>query len=738
MKKVFEFKTSTGKTISEFIDNKTFKMIYEDKKGKYELDLYSVDDFKEDERDVYIGYTIDEIIASGKDVLGEYLLRNGESDYSEVKKVLPKITKEAYAFLGGPCSWSGLMVYPDGAIYNQPIRQDRKGDKIFDPEKADSYLGKITPKRMLLSKEYPIMISLHTDGEKSLELMYFVEVGDTDRDPIAWIRAKKYENKTPDDFQISYMVGAIAREGDQSYFDETPPSEEIFLDALLDTVSYWVNYYHDGAQISICEKEIERVSRGALAFSALTFTGDWPHYGHNFYARELHDNFPPNYIWAIEASCIMGRKKWAKDIFNHLINYAVNEDGRIYYRQGTGLNFGVSATEYAMILHLANRYKKILGLDNLDKETTRKLLGMCDEILCHFIECEEFDNLKLIKMCAEADTNERVNVYLNNNLWAIRGFDAICDLLASCDTDTSKYKEASDLLTKNIKIMIEKYTQRNTRFGDLVPFRFDYTPTPLTLSVCYDTFYDIGKDELEAYLHKARTRGPEEDKQDISENTYANYRYYPEALCSMLLDDKLCDNIIKMRETIGGELCAMTRFRHWVDNWPVVNYARFLIETKRIEKYILLLQSHTAHHGRPDLMVYYEQFYLDGSPKANDCVPSLLTTPIMLGWMFLYETVNNKTLRLLSALPKKWFEKDFSAQNIGYSDGDVSIKKSSEGLYIEFSSSCPKGAQLYWRIKDKLTFDDIIDGRRYIEDIKENVIILKEGVKKVVLKIKGM
>ena len=432
----------------------------------------------------------------------------------------------------------------------------------------------------------------------------------------------------------------------------------------------------------------------------------------------------------------MGRKSWAKDIFNHLIKYAVNSDGRICYRQGIGLHFGVSATEYAMILHLAARYKKVLGLDNPDAKTAKKLLGMCEQILCHFVPCEEFDNLMLIKMCAEADTNERVNVYLNNNLWAIRGFDAICSLFENSDMDTSKYKEASTLLSKNINIMIEKYTERNTRFGDLVPFRFDYTATPLTLSVCRDTFYEVPEVELEAYLYKARTRGPEADKQDITENTYANYRYYPEALCSMLIPGNLCDNIVKMREALGGELCGMTRFRHWVDNWPVVNYARFLIETKRIEKYILLLWAHTAHHGRPDLMVYYEQFLLEGTPDADDCVPSLLTTPIMLGWMFAYETVNGKTLRLLSALPKKWFKNEFSASGIGYSDGEVSIKNSPDGLLVEFSNSCPRDTELYWRVRDNLAIDDIESGKEFIKEIKGNVIILKEGIKKVLIKVK--
>ena len=36
MKKVFEFENQSGKSIEEFIDNKTFKMVYSDSQVKYE------------------------------------------------------------------------------------------------------------------------------------------------------------------------------------------------------------------------------------------------------------------------------------------------------------------------------------------------------------------------------------------------------------------------------------------------------------------------------------------------------------------------------------------------------------------------------------------------------------------------------------------------------------------------------------------------------------------------------
>lgn len=736
MKTVFEFKRPSGVILKEIFDDGEFKLFLSMGDYRKEIALYKVGEEEIDERDLFLGYTVDDVLDSGRDILGEALCKYGDPEYSAVRKVMPKITNNAYAFLGGPASWAGVTVEPNGEIIHQASGRDREPKPIFDPKSVDSRLGALIPKRMLVGREYPIMISLHTDGTDSLEFVYFVEPGDTDRDPIVWIRIKKYKNECPNGYTIEYKVAAISREGDEHLLNDNPPDEQIFLDALCDTVCFWVKYYSLGAQISVPEGEIERVGRGAVAFSALTFTGDHPHYGHKFYGKELHDNFPPNYIWAIESACVLGRVSWAKGIVRHLLDYAVNDEGRICYRQGTGLNFGVSATEYGMILHIINKYKKILGLTVLTEEEAVKLAGMGNEILSHCMPCPEFDGLTLVKMCAEADTNERVNVYLNNNLWAIRGFEALCEILSQTKINTDVYSDMEKTLAENVEIMIKKHAVQGTQFGTLIPFRFGYTATPLTLSICKDTYRPLTEEEKEVYFTTARTRGPESSEQDITENTYANYRYYPEALCSMLIPNEYADSIVRMRENLGGEILGMTRFRSWIDNWPVVHYARFLIETGRIEKYILLLYAHTAHHGRADLMAYYEQIYLNASPKANDCVPSLLTTPLMLAWMFAYERVSDGHLQLLSAVPKKWFSDKFSAKNIGYSGGSINIDYDGEKLSVSSSSEIPENTEIIWRNKENIDLSDIKIGSEYVKDIIKNKIIIKSGINKFEIMLK--
>lgn len=734
---VFEYKRPLSDTkLSEYFSD--FEFYFELVRGesKQKISLYSLNDGEGEKYEPYLGYSLCEVLNSGRDILGEKLLSGGDPEYSAVKTALPKITKKAYAFLGGPASWAGVTVEPDGSIIHQLSGRDREPKPIFTPVTVDAELGKIPPRMLLSGGEYPVLVSIHTDGVRTLELLYFVEPGDTDRDPIVWIRSKKYLNTSAEDHEIKYAVSAISREGDEFVHNENPPTEKIFLEALCDTLCYWTDFSGAQAKITIPEEEIARVARGAVSFSALTFTGAHPHYGHKFYGKELHDNFPPNYLWAIEASCLLGRWEWAKEIFDGMIAYGLNDDGKMCYRQGLSLNLGVSATEYGMLIFLANKYKKILGINAKSEKALKKICGMGNQILAHCVPCPEFSNRILVKMCAEADTNERVNVYLNNNLWAIRGFTSLCELLSDTGKDFSVYENMVKTLSENIMDMLSEYTECDTRFGKLAPFRFGYTATPLTLSSCRDTFYPIPDAELDSYLNSTRTRGPESSKQDFTENTYSNYRYYPEALCSMLVPDELADNIVKMRESLGGELVGMTRFRSWIDNWPVLNYARFLIESGRIEKYLLLLYAHTAHHGRADLMAYYEQISADGEVRANDCVPSLLTNPIMLAWAFAYERVSDGRLMLLSALPKSWYSKPFSAVGLGYSEGLVDLVSDGVCVDISFSEPTEKEVSLVWRAKEKISPSDIEVGKEYVSEICGNTVLFKKGIKFIKIKIK--
>ena len=329
-------------------------------------------------------------------------------------------------------------------------------------------------------------------------------------------------------------------------------------------------------------------------------------------------------------------------------------------------------------------------------------------------------------MCAEADNNVRVNVYLNNNLWSVRGLTSIYELLGS--SKGNKYKIALDKLKQNIDSLLKKHTLFGTEFGDVPPFRFNYPAIPYTLSNCRTHLLPESEEAVKKYFYRPEGRRDfDVTDQEITENTYANYRYYPEILSSMLLPVNLSEGIFNMRERLGGNLLGMTRFRSWIDNWPVANYARYLLETEKVEKYLLLLYSHTQHHGHPELMCYYEQIKLFGKVSAHDCVPSLLTTPLMTIWMLAYETVADGKMRLLSGIPKEWLKTAFSAKGIVTSRGTVDICFDGKCLFIDFSEGAPQGCEVVLRCFEELSAEDITVSEGCLENLEGNKVIIKAG-----------
>lgn len=722
--KIFEYKRTNGSILKEYFEDGAFYFEYSAKGDTKKLLAYPIVESEKKKNTLYLGHTLEEISDSPIDILGEELTKNGDPCYDEIRGVMPDITEDAYCFLSGAASHAGVMIDPFGVITPQENGRDKTPSPLFVPEETDVALKGVKPRQYFLDAQYPIMFNVFKTDAGYTELLYFVEAGDSDRDPIVWIREKKYTDD-PKEFSIrcgtkEFSHGYAVKPGIYEI------SSDLFIDYLAGTVAHWINFTDRGIELTLPNTELEKVTKGAMISAATTFTGPRPHYGHKYYGRELHDNFPPNYIWTIEAAFLTGHTAWAKEIFAHLINYGLTDEGKFCYIQGPFIS-GASAVEYAMILWLANRYKAELFQNGVDDDTATKLIGMGDIILSRFIPCPEFDGLRLIKMCAEADNNARVNVYLNNNLWSIRGLLSLAELFP--DEKFARFKDSAEILKQNISVMIEKHSLIGTEYGDVPPFRFNYPAIPYTLSNCKTALLPDDKEAVEKYFYKPEGRRDfDVTGQEITENTYANYRYYPEALSAMLLPENYAEGIFNMRAKLGGNLLGMTRLRSWLDDWPVANYARYLLETGRIDKYLLLLYSHTLHHGHPDLMCYYEQVKLFGKMSANDCVPSLLTTPLMTVWMFAYETVADRKLLLLSALPKEWYALPFTAKGIVTTNGTVDIVSDGECFSFDFSKGSPEGCEIVFRNVEKLSLDSIKKGKEYAKDVIGNRIILKKGL----------
>lgn len=669
----------------------------------------------------YFGMNLKDVLNSGRDILGKKALENGEPSYDGIKQILPPIKNGSYIFISGSSSWGGVLILPNGNVIPQESGNNRNPVPIFSPVELDNVLGNIPPKQYLVDGWIPVVVSVHELGDEVLEIMYFIEPDDPDRDPLVWIRAQKYNSRERTRSFDELFVVSQSRPVRKSKIDP-----EIFWDAFITGIAFWKDCEKEMSEFNIPEENVKKCLKGTMASLLTTFSGDHAHYGHRWYGCEIHDNFPPNYLTAIETCHAMGMNLRARRYAEHVLAYCIDAAGRFVYRQGPKEVYGASGTEYGQWLWLVNRLEPVLPPKEWLKPYIDVLIRMGHYLVQNRVEVPECNGRRLIRMCAEADNNNRIYAYSCNNLWAVRGLQALGFLLNRYGRKESQYflKEAADL-ENELRSALEEAAVK-TEFGRLLPFQFGYTATPLTLSSCKDTFYPVNEDTFKEYLSRREFRDNIKGKQDLSENTYANYRYYPEMLSAMLLSNDESDAIVKLRENLGGECLGMTRVFSFIDDWPAANYARFLLATDRIDKYLLLLYSHMAHHGNPDLMVYYEQVTLDGSVAAPDCVPSVLLAPIMTAWMFCFEPPGENSVYLLRGIPSKWLKcgEEFGVSKIGCTFGNISIQVKSGVELIEVLIILPQeydGRAVYLdlRLSEELMLQNIVKGREFVKSIEK-------------------
>lgn len=630
-------------------------------------------------------FTLNEILRSGRDILSEEALKHGEPSRAILEGALPKIGKNGYAHLGSVASWSGYTFTREGECYLQTTGGANDSFILFHPAQLDTSLGTITPEIHLLNYELPIVVCVHFGENEILQIIHAIEPQDSDRNPTLWTWAQ-WKNRSDD----SITKEAYLRSSYSRHIVHRPVNADEFWYVLLNSVFFWEQRFLNWAKFDLPDKTLQTSIHAMLAMGETTFSADHPHYGHKFYGQETHDYFPPTLLSYAEAAYLFGDLKKARGILSHVLSYGFDAFGRYAYRQGEEEVHGASASEYGQLFCLIEKTEAEIKPRGWLKEHL-SVLEKAGHYLLSQIESSELNpECKLISMCAEADTNNRIHTYAQNNLWASRGLTALGNLFARYGLKSSnEFLCAGEMLKTDTLRAFEKESVL-TPYGEMIPFRLGYSPIPHTLSGCRDTYAPLTEEEYAKYAGRVswcRNDHENEKEQDFTENCYANYRYYPEMLSSGLLKKEHAEAIYRYRQNFGGEILGMTRlFKDAIDDWPVSHMARYLLESGYKDQYLLLFFAHLCHHGEEKTGVYYEQRALGGQWVAPDCVPSLMTIPLMLGWMFVYESIGGKELSLLKGVPKAWFKTGFKAEGLysryGRIDIHLQIKNDKRLLHI--------------------------------------------------------
>lgn len=634
----------------------------------------------------FLGFTAEKLMESGRDLVGEALLEKG-FDFDDVKGILPAEFTNGYVVIGSYTSRNSYTVDRMGCIYRQPEYSVKSPGALgFSPESI-SPLGKEKPRISFIDGIIPILICRFEQGCRALETTYLAAQGNYFVEFPIWIRAVEYS-----DGEIVSTKFYNADIGNPSALSEL--DSRLYYDYFLSVLDHSNSFIKEQTYLRIPEKQLERSFYATMLTADGQTDGFRLKYGNLIYNLETHDNFPPNYITSISTYAMCGHLKKARLMAEHFLTNAVDARGMLVYRQGKTQDYGYSGSEIGQLLWVLERIGGITTPKGWLDEYADVLKKIGDNLALTVSAVEGHEDISLVHMCAEADTNGRVYDYLQNSLWAIRGFEALSRM-----TDSEKYMKYAELLRASVKKAAETFKE-DTPYGELIPFQLQYPALPLTLSKCRDTSFEVTEEYLENYFrHDA---DPHDDfdgrvRQDFWENSYANYRYYPEILSSMLIDKKYADTIDTLRRSIGGELLGMTRFLNRLDDWPAYNNAIYLLETGQTDRYRLLMYSHLLYHGMSDYGVYYEQVGFNEESRrvfADTSLPCNMLPAFMILQMLCYTSVDGKTVEILKAIPKKWFDDGFEIRRAYTPYGAVSVEVRDKTVALEldgdFSDVCVK------------------------------------------------
>ncbi len=331
--------------------------------------------------------------------------------------------------------------------------------------------------------------------------------------------------------------------------------------------------------------------RRGLAHIDLTFQSNHPKYGVVEYGKVEHDGFPPTIIAAVDALSAWGMNQRAAELFSYWLTRFVKEDGAIDY-------YGPSLSEYGQLLHTAKILYKRAGGDGWLEDGFLKLDKMAESLLKMHSEAIKTDGL--LSGVPEADTRDEAGKYFHNNAWIARGLSQWANLCQKAKrkpaTPVESILSSSERLKSDTLQSIRQVWPSDTNDWWL-PARLGNIPKPKSMT-------------------------------DGNEASYTNYRYWLELLSSGILPDDMANRLVSARLNGGGQFCGMTRFRDWLDDWPLADYLYGLWNLGRKDDFLLSLFGHISYHQCEGHLTAYEQFRFPGDPKgswrADYCLPSQL------------------------------------------------------------------------------------------------------------------
>ncbi|MBZ5622841.1 MAG: Tat pathway signal protein [Acidobacteriia bacterium] len=591
----------------------------------------------------HLGLKMEDISASGPDLLANKLLEHGDPDPIQVRDAAPPLGSPPpqaanaagppqggfAAGAGGVRSWNTFVgtreCYDTMPVYAGGNTRTYHPNQYF-PELT----GAVMQKRWegLLGGWMPAVHKVFPLSDTAyIEAIVFGDVEARDKFIVqTWHRTARIENGKVTKVVYGYSYPAFPP-------TRQDPKPEEFYRALLVFANYWDKQLSDVVLAELPDKVWVDMMRYAVAKEIMVRPGGvYPKYGavdRDYYGSE-YDGFQDIFTASVYTNLELGRFEPCKAILDNYLTDFTDAKGMINMRGPETAQFGLTLSLIARYLNYTHDTALIQKHRGKIEATAAMLLAMHDESLKL---PEDAPGHGLIHGWSESDAclaprpETWWQPYYANSAFAARGLKDLSRAWSGMNPKLAQdwLKRANTLQETTIKSM-EKWTlaDRNPPYVPLLP------GSRLT------------------FKEAMRLERPSPQQWP--------HRPYAELVMADVLPHPLANQVVETMGNYGATtigVLANVGGSRAVLGFIAYGYAAMLLRLDRIEEYLLFLYSHRFHDHTPGSWTAGEVAGINGG-TATFCIPAQQTIPIVVRWMLVLEDSDEDRLYFGKGLPREW------------------------------------------------------------------------------------
>jgi hypothetical protein len=678
----------------------------------------------------HLGLKMEDISASGPDLLANKLLEHGDPDPIQVRDAAPPLGSpppQAPARAGAPAGgfaagaggvrswntfvgtkecWDTMPVYSGGNTRTYHPNQyfpELSGEVLT--KRWEGLLGGWMP---AVHKVFPLSDTAY------IEVIVFGDVEAHDKFIVqTWHRTARVENGkvTKVVYGYSYPAYPPARQD---------PKPEEFYRALLVFVNYWEKQVSDVVATELPDKVWVDMMRYAVAKELMVRPGGvYPKYGavdRDYYGSE-YDGFQDIFTASVFTNLELGRFEPCKAILDNYLSDFTDAKGMINMRGPETAQFGLTLSLIARYLNYTHDTALIQKHRGKIEATAAMLLAMHDNSLKL---PEDAPGHGLIHGWSESDAclapkpDTWWQPYYANSAFAARGLKDLSRAWSGMNPQLAQawLKRANTLQETTIRSM-EKWTlaDRNPPYVPLLP------GSKLTFK--------------------------EAMRQERPSPQQWPHRPYAELVMADVLPHPLANKVVETMRNYGATtigVLANVGGSRAVLGFIAYGYAEMLLRLDRVEEYLLFLYSHRFHDHTPGSWTAGEVAGINGG-TATFCIPAQQTIPIVVRWMLVLEDSDEDRLYFGKGLPREWVASgktiriDQAPTRWGRVNFHLAAKTASKSVVatVELSrSASPKEVQVKLRMPvDSAVKSATVNGRpAVLGGVHGDTVIFQPGSEK--------